>query len=360
MESTIVDVSYERIRTEVLQALRGSESQQSFSQHLGFEFNKYHKWESGAKRLLWSEFASLCEGLKLPLRETLCTVFCYTCEDLKESAGLVKCLRGFFANETIENLSARIQVSSTVFRRWLNQKGEPTFDDVLALVGLRPNLLESFLVSLVPGHSLPALRRRIELYHRQVEFLAKSPVAPAILAVMSIESYQQLEAHSDEWVANKVGVEPQVVALVVEGFLQSGRMVRKGRQIRPVESRIDLYGQDIMFHLGMSAYYSLRAAKRFSVAKPPVAPKDDRARSFLAYRIVAVSREASAKMRKTMMECMEKIVAIVGEDKGPKVDARAVLLQCFRLDEALEPEDLNREGLQIQKLLSDIDQKAQF
>jgi len=55
----------------MLKILRGAKSQAWISKRLGFKFNKFAQWESARVLILWRDFASCCEAMRVPLGEVL-------------------------------------------------------------------------------------------------------------------------------------------------------------------------------------------------------------------------------------------------------------------------------------------------
>lgn len=241
METQFAD---SEIRSEMIKALRGDDSQFDLSRELGFSFNQVHKWESGAKRFLWPEFVALCQLKKIPILEILRKVFSFLGDDPADAQELMFCLKQFFAHLSIDGLAKEVEVHPSMLRRWLAGSVVPDLDIVLKLLSLRPGLLQSFLANVFPDRQLPILHESLDRYKNQKLMEAQLPIAPAIEAVLSTEDYRKLVDHSDNWVAEKVGTTADVINSAMAVMLKAGTIKQEDRKFVVTYNRIDMHGLD--------------------------------------------------------------------------------------------------------------------
>src|SRR4051812_46163024 len=63
------------IDREIVKALRGRRSQATLSRMLGYTFNQIYLWETGRRKIHWSDFSALCKVLNRPLDELIVQFF---------------------------------------------------------------------------------------------------------------------------------------------------------------------------------------------------------------------------------------------------------------------------------------------
>ena len=201
------------LRKEFLKEVRGSRTQNYLNQKLGFDFNQCYKWESGDKKFLWTDFVDVAHALRLDLKPALVSLFRYF-GDPKDYGSFVFYL---CQGRKVSEISRNTGISRDRIGRWFKNVMPPNLEDVFSLIiTYYPMTLLTLISSWVDIRNIDSL---YDLYGELVEFhqfFAEHPYVYAVSRCLELDEYKKLPKHDDNFIANRLGISPDVVALSLE------------------------------------------------------------------------------------------------------------------------------------------------
>ena len=212
---------YDLLTREFLAALRGTETQSTLSQKLGYRHNKFAKWEGGFNRVLWRDFVKACALTNRDLERALQihTAFSGNINDTKK---ILSCL---VDKDGLKTSAAVLGASRSTFNRWINGLSDVPLSAVFALLDFYGRL-DSFISSLVNLDRIPAFRGLVERRELVRRVLKEFPEASLICSACELKAYRNQKRHCPGFFAARIGltIEREREAL---GALESANMLRK-------------------------------------------------------------------------------------------------------------------------------------
>lgn len=316
----------------------GRASSLQLSKDLGYNFNQVERWLNGTKQCRWDEFWQLCLLLELPLGLATRRVFGFVKEEHigkyepldppdDEALLFIQFLRTAHAHLSIQQLADKIHVHSSALKRYFRGEIAPDLEVVFSLFNVSPGRLAAFLYVLLGLEGI----KEFESFFKDISQMQTSaawPQASAIEGCLTIEGYQKLAKHSDEFIAEHVGLPVSEVRDLLPILLEKGHIVKEGDKYAVNYETISTLGLNPTEACRFVNYWMKRAALRFSdESQGPISLGETR--SLVAYRIVAMSNEASHKVTDLISKTSREILAIVEEDKGPPTEVRVVMMHHF-------------------------------
>lgn len=295
-----------QLQGEMLKVIRGKRTSSAMSARLGYRYNQYGRWESGERRLLWTDFVAICEVRRLPLREQV-ELYLGFSEDLSNTSALVKTLLdgqpiGTAANET--GLS-RFKIS-----RYCLGKGEPTFLEIYALLRRGVNSL-SFLEPLVDLAKIPSLAADYKSFQSQRELTYTFPYLDALLEALVVQAYLDLPQHDSKVLARASGLPVQVVDRSLAALVASGMLEKRKGKYAVVEIGVD-YRADKRRMSKILAHWLRETTEVAEKAESAVEG------SLLGFSVLSLSEKAHEEASNLLREFLRGIHKIGSEDRQPK------------------------------------------
>ncbi len=297
----------QKIQADLLRTLRGRLSSSALSAKLGYSFNQVARWEKSERRLLWSDFVSVCEVRKLPLREQVELYLGYK-GDLRATGPLTKTL---LAGKPIGLVSKSTRLDRSKISRWLSGKAEPTFLDVYLLLRSGVNLL-SFLEPLVELSKVPSLAKEYSIFRHQRELAYSMPYLDSLMEALLLQEYQSSPKHEVEILSHASGLSPKAVASALSELEAAGMVEKKNGKYQSIEIAID-YRADKLRMRNMILHWLSETAK--SVERLPEKPLQG---SLIGFSVFSLSREGHERALTLFREFNRAIHALGSEDSGPK------------------------------------------
>ncbi len=209
-------MDYSQLKKELLPHLRGRIPQSQVDKKLGVKFTKTYRWESGTTHLMWSDFMSLCNALKIPIQDILKEAFTFHGE-FKKSVPLVQ---HFTGTSTQKGILEALQISRYTLSRWLSGVSEPTFEQMLALMDFGSSDFLRFLELLTAGTVLPSVQKRTMQQRLQMKHSLTYPWLPVLLSALELKSY--LTNPSDQFLADKTKLPIEEIHKALKELQETG------------------------------------------------------------------------------------------------------------------------------------------
>lgn len=217
---------YNAFSLELVKLIRGDESQVSFSEKMGYNLNISSKWETGQRRVLWSDFIGFCQFFEWSISEILESVTHSEYSKLPDSVEVVnKLLKN---NKAIELLKDNF--SDQKIRRLKSGKVRLQFCDFLQILKSVYGREERFLNILLGKASANELYSRIDksfaIKTEYLKIVANDPMYSLILNCFKLGTYQKLDEHSDLFLSEIIGTTKDQISFRVK-YLSDQNIILK-------------------------------------------------------------------------------------------------------------------------------------
>ncbi len=314
--------AYSELSRQILQRMRGEESQAQLSERLGYSYNQVGKWESGHTHFSWQDFVHLCQVQGIDWQASLRGIF-LICTDVDlNKTGIVQVLRDFYGLMDLVELAKCMNKSLSSARRLLTSQVKVDFADVLNLLDRRPLLLLSWLETFLAVEDLPLLQAKIQ-HRRQVhQGLLQFPWAPEVNAALQLEGYRELSSHSSEWICKVTRLSPRHVDIALRELEHSGLILKRGDKYLSLLR--DMSFMRVPNFRRVSEHLNQRIANSFKsqAANTP----DPSNPSISSTRIYPLSSEAAQRLAKAMVAFHNQVGEILKSDTGPKTHVRLLVM----------------------------------
>lgn len=297
----------QKIQTEILKEIRGKLTTSALSTKLSYGFNQVARWEKGERRLLWTDFVSVCNVRKLPLAEQIEAYLGYR-EDLHDTGAFI---RNLLSGKSIDEASRATGLSRSKISRWLHGKAPPTFIDVYLLLSSVVNVL-SFLEPLVNLKNVASLSEQYNLFRHQRELTFSMPQLDALMEALLVRPYQEAAKHDAETLSAISGLSPEFVTSSLAALEKAGMVEKKAGKYRAVEIGID-YRADKQRMRGIILHWLEQASRLVEHYN-----SSHSAGALVGFSVFSLSAEGHEKVTALFREFNRAIHAIGSEDQGPK------------------------------------------
>ena len=325
---TFENLNYDLLAQQILIELRGELSQTQLSQNLGFSFNQVGKWESGVTNITWSDFIDICTDRKINWQESFNKTFSFHTGMLVERDNVFEILSKFWDKNDSAGLMKALSKSISTVVRLKADSSKITMSDVLKLADVRPFVLNVWLGQFLKPMNLKEFQPKYEREQLILSGLVTLPWTPLVNACFWLVPYQELEEHSDLWIAKKIGLSEAQVKKSIQVlhahdiiFLSDGKFkstIKDFTFMRREEVR--LVTQFVLQK--MTQAFSTNAPVQPNYLKP----------SLNSQKIYPVSLEASKKIADTLVEFHHKINEILKTDQGHLEHVRVINIQSVDLE----------------------------
>lgn len=204
-------LEYERIASDFLRAVRGKRSQAAFSRRLGYRTNVLYLWESGRSFPTAADTLAAAARSGIDVRASLASFYHRSPEWLgrvepttrEGVAALLNDLRG---RTGINDLAKATGKSRFALARWLRGDAEPKLPEFFLLVEKTSQRLLDFLATLVDPKQLASVSRAWDELEATRRAAFDMPWTQAVLRVLELRDYADLERHIPGWIAKRVGI----------------------------------------------------------------------------------------------------------------------------------------------------------
>ncbi len=179
-------MDYIALQSDVLVALRGSQSQINISKKMRFEFNQVYRWESGRTMIAWPDFIRLCKIYEVDLREALRTCYSYFGK-IEDTAALC---RHFVGHHKISEFAEAIEMSRSSLSRWMSGKGEPHLIQLMKIMQLGSIDFYRFLETLTNFAKLPTIEHELQIEREHMTLYDRFPWLSVLLSALTLGEYK--------------------------------------------------------------------------------------------------------------------------------------------------------------------------
>ncbi|MBL7689317.1 MAG: helix-turn-helix domain-containing protein [Bdellovibrionaceae bacterium] len=326
---------FSRLARDLVRSLREPLSQAQASRQLGYSFNKLHRLESGLNAVKWGDIVDLCDLAGIDLSQAFFDVYVIKIEDPRDTKTLLLRLLPLLTGGDYRaaDIARVVNVHPSVARRWLHGDVAPDFEKILALLYYYTQQTMVAWLRHILGHrpfpESQGLFRDVDT-SRRVE--TSYPYACAVEAVFWLESYQQLEVHSDEFVAEKTRLPLAVVKELLPVLVAAKQIEFVDGKYRTLHTTVNLNGASRREFLTMAKYWNDRTRLWLGYGDQSPLNRGGNPNT-LVYRIVPTSKEAASKITEILVRANAEILAAVEQDKGPVTEIRAFLAYHFGVDD---------------------------
>lgn len=237
------------IAKQWLRALRGRRSQWAASKRLGYRTNIFYRWESGRCFPTAARSFELIERFGGSVEVALSRFYQRRPAWMEEvapasRAGAARLLEDLRGNTSITALATRTGFSRSALSRWFKGSSEPTLPEYLEVIQACSLRLVDFIVSFTDPRQVPAVHVAWERLTEARELAYRQPWTHAVLRALSLKAYCQSERHSDDWLAQKIGIAPNQVHESLEILARTEQVTWDGTHYREhaperVDTRVD-------------------------------------------------------------------------------------------------------------------------
>lgn len=242
-------LEYERIASDFLRAIRGKRSQAAFSRRLGYRTNVLYLWEAGRSFPTAADALSAAARSGIDVRTSLANFYHRTPDwldrvDPTTREGVAALLNDLRGRTGINDLAKATGKSRFALARWLRGDAEPKLPEFLLLLEKTSQRLLDFLATLVDPLQLASVRRAWEELEATRRAAFDMPWTQAVLRVLELRDYADLERHVPGWIARRIGIslaeEQQCLQLLARTHQITFRQGRwQLRDVMAVDTRRD-------------------------------------------------------------------------------------------------------------------------
>ena len=298
-------INFTKLEQELIRLLRGKRSQGAVNKRLGYKFNQYYRWESGKKRVLWSEFIGILDiaDRSNVFRNWLSRILSYNCS-LDKPEELLLRLKG---NESTKEFAERLETSRYKLYRWLNGEQEPPIWLILSAINkVKVGFLAGILEDLVGLESVTQFPLREKSRYQLSEIFANEPILPAVIRCLELEAYTSLPNHESGHIAKKLNISLNDENRYLELLLNAGNILRENGKYSVVDTTIHFNG----------SFNQRQDMKRYWLSKADEAiasMKHGDESGFFGVNILTANSDVKDAISKRIYDCFYDVSQILKE-----------------------------------------------
>lgn len=314
---------YEKIVKSLLRSIRGPRSQQEMSQIMGYDYNQWHKWESGQKLIKWMDFVKICNQFQLPLATVIHNVLGVTSLDIYDGGSVFEDVWRKFGNLSSTEMQEFLGISKAQLRRIVFGEQDFVLQILFKILGDFGSSLP-YLVETLGGKNIDThLANETSFIKKQVEIEGNHPWFCALEALLLHREYKSMKVHDNSFFAAKLGVNVAAVKKAFSTLEKNGsvEMVNQKYQLKLL--RVDM---DVSAVNGakLSKFWTKVSVDRFSTIDG--IPSSGKGWS---YRIFPVSHKAQEQIRKMIRQIDSEIYSILLSDENEDKEFVQVLITHY-------------------------------
>lgn len=315
---------YEKISRTIFKSLRGDQSQKDFGSKLGLGFNQWHKFESGQKNIMWSDLYSLAIKLNIPIDETVLKITGGNQFNINEGGEVALRLWKKFGILQDDKISEYLNISGAKWRRIIGLEQDVELSLVLKILGDFSTMLSFFLDSVCLGKADKSLQDIIKKDQKAVKFEANNPFLCVIESLLESKGYRALSEHSDQFLANCIGVSKGEIRKSLNLLTQNESITVLNKKYVLVSKRVDMESS-IEDSAHLAKFWTQMCVQRFNThdGVPP-------SRKGWSYRIFPASDSAVLQIRQKIQDFVGALNNIIINDNiEERNQVRVIMLHHF-------------------------------
>lgn len=314
---------FQKFVEEILKQMRGTLSQRTLSEKMGFSFNQVGKWETGVTRIKWWDFLEYCKVLQIPSEKTFRFAFWTMGEEftLRNTIVAIDIWLGG-SGKGSDELKLKL-------KRWLREEISPDFAEIIQVMAQKPLLLFGWLGQLLDCRLIPSVAKAFEDYLRHIDSVFNSPVVIYVHAALHLESYKSLRVHSDKLLARHAACSIEELSASLQ-ILLNFQLVRfeNGKYI-PNSFDFSFAGLRHPKLRKFTSHTTNLTARRYSESPSKPGQADVKNPAMSSVRVAALSVEAAKKVLDLLAQLHRDIGDIEKNDSLPKDNVQVVLIHTY-------------------------------
>lgn len=215
---------WSRLAQSIVREIRGNRSQNELNNAFGLGFNQVHRWETGRKRILWREFARLCEICEIPL-EAVCKNILRLQSAVYQSDLF---LQNLITQDDIEAFSKRYGIGNQIVRRWRAGVSELTLEGALQALEFRMHSVVPLLGNLLDISKLTELKHINETESARRELFYSHPAFAILLTTLHLDEVRNAPNHSIEFLKRFITIDSSYLRILLNLGVEKGILKNVG------------------------------------------------------------------------------------------------------------------------------------
>jgi transcriptional regulator with XRE-family HTH domain len=304
---------YEVAAAQVLRALRGKRSQVAWARRLGYRGNPITDWEHGRRFPTAPETLRVASRAKVDLERVFAAFAPAPAPSSKTRWTVAAWLDALRGSMIVAELARRSGYSRFSVARWLSGVSVPRLPDFLRLLDAMTGRTAEWVALLVAIERVPSLLTSYRRMSAARRISLELPWSEAVLRVLESSAYAGLPAHSDAFIATKLGLNEDVVAEIVLA-LRAAAVIRLASHTYRVDGKLSVDTKvDIETVRSLRRHWAKAASEHLN----------DGGDAWFAYNVISVSESDLEQIEQRLRAAFREVRAIV-QDSQPS--ERAVLL----------------------------------
>jgi transcriptional regulator with XRE-family HTH domain len=304
----------EQAAQQLLRAIRGHRSQIAFARRLGYRRNPICDWEHGRRYPTAVEALRAARVVGLDLDGAFQRFATLEAPppsgyDAEALAAWLERLRG---TTPIGEVAERAGVSRFAASRWLSGATRPRLPDFLRLVDALTRRLSDWVAALVPIEQVPALTEDFARRQDGRRLAVEVPWSEGVLRLLETEDYAALPAHRPGWLAERLGIAPEVEARCVDALAGAGAIAWDGARYRSARPLLVDTASAPEVVAALKGHWARVGWERTQ------AP---RAGDLLSYNVISLSRADLQRLRELHLGYFREVRALVAASEPVEVAA---------------------------------------
>lgn len=310
---------YDRITRLIMIELRGKNTQMQMSAKIGFKYNKWAKWESGQKRIMWNEFMAVLNILKIniyiDLSEILNKQITIKTPENEILHGILKKYGGLDDPEIFKKLNIS---KSTLYRKLTNSQAI-SLAFFFHLLDFLSSTFPQLLKAILSNPTTPELKKLCSKLDSHFDIEGRYPWISAIEGVLETSEYKNLKKHSDHFIAKKFNISSERVKFALKILINVGAIKFSNNKYILTNNQIDL--TNTVTASKFMKYWTQVALNRFNTPDGVPLPREG-----WHTKVFSVSREAQQKITDARRRFESEYMKILNQDASTEKDELQVLL----------------------------------
>lgn len=325
---TANQIRYAHLVRLVIKEIRGKSTQKKMSEKLGYNFNQWHKWESGQKTLMLKDLKKIALELKINLNLPIQIIAEVEDFSSKSSGFLVKKIIQKYGGFNSLQAQKRLSLSKSTLHRIVNSKRDVEVAFIFECLGELSSTLPFFISFLAKNYKDSSLREVIYKMTRQVHLEGDFPWLSAIEACLEIKQYKKLPSHSDRFIANQLGLSVTTVKQGLNLLMENQAIAKVADKYVLNFKRVDME-TSIVDSARFANFWTRVSTKRYkTIDGVPITRKG------WSSRVFPVSDEAHDEIVKLKDRFISEMTSVLHKDREQtKTKIQVLILHFFDNDE---------------------------
>lgn len=232
------DPGYQDLIRSILRKLRGKRSQSQLSTQLGLVHNHVYKWESGERKIQWSDFVKILEQKRIDLKPLFFDLFSYQ-GDIRDFSKLCDHILMPRTNDTIARL---LSVSKYRVNGWRSGKGKFYLVDMLTILDQFSKYLIDFVIQFLNLDEIKALGySSIEYETRELEL--KNPILSLYLRIIETSGHEEFKGDTISYISKLLPCDERVLRNLLDQAVDVGCLKKVKDKYFSNSLHIDMRGK---------------------------------------------------------------------------------------------------------------------